>query len=142
MTQIKGKHKITPPQHKIVSLETGKVVPLGTMLRAVDPVAQPYAWHLDAHNAHPDGTHSVSVSRHHPKFGRVKHVFHPRVFGLVIELDIVWYRDVRHVTHAVMTRGGDWFMAGLIALVPLSFFETFHWGHTIAEFLSFGSGGH
>lgn len=124
---------MTHIQHKIIVEATGKPCAIGSPLRAVDPVAQPYLWRLDAHCAHEDGSHTITVSRHHPKFGRIKHSFHPKVFGLVIELDIVWYRDVRHVTHAVMVRGGDWFMAGLIALVPLSFFETFHWGSWVAD---------
>jgi hypothetical protein len=131
--------------HKIVNAESGALVPLGTMLHTAHPSARPGTWRLENHNVR-NGEHVLHVSRSHPRMGRVHREFHPTVFGLTVEIDVVWYRDLRHTGHVCWARCGDWFMAGLVALVPLAFFEHYHMAGSITEIVTFGmfgsGGGH
>lgn len=133
---------MTRPGQKLVFADTGKPVIPGCVLRAVDPIGGPYVWHLDGHRIGADDHgHRVMVSRHHPKLGRVHRTFHPRVFGLTVVIDIVWYRDVRHTAHVVWAKGNDWLMAGIFALIPLAFFEHYHWADDITNMMSIFGGG-
>ena len=123
---------MTHATHKIVNVETGAVVPLGTMLHTAHPSARPGTWRLENHL--PKGTeHVLHVSRSHPRMGRVHREFHPSVFGLTVEIDIVWYRDIRHTAHRCWVKFGDGVVMGFFALVPLAFFERFHWAEVITK---------
>jgi hypothetical protein len=118
--------------YSVVQVDTGKKVKPHSILRTDHPSARPGMWRLERHVCR-KGDHMVHVSRSHNHMGRVHREFHPSIFGLTIEVDVVWYRDVRHAAHWCWVRGGDWLMAGVVALVPLSFFETYHWGSWVAE---------
>lgn len=137
----------TRPGYKIVYAGSGKPCPVGTALRAVDPVAQPHTWRLDAHHCGEDDTaHRVTVSRHHPKFGRIKRTFHPRVFGLTVEVEVTWYRatgrKVRHAWHETYVG----IYLGFLALIGLAFFEQYHLAPeitgTLLSIFGGGGGGH
>lgn len=123
---------MTHATHKIIRQDTGEVVPLGTMLHTAHPSARPGTWRLESHV--PRGSeHAVHVSRFHPRMGRVHKEFHPSIFGLVVEIDIVWYRDIRHVCHLLWAKCGDGIAFGFLALPALGLFEHFHWANGIGE---------
>lgn len=125
-------------QHKIVFAESGKPCPFGTSLHGVEPVAQPYVWRLDGHTVSDNGTHRVTVSRHHPKFGRVKRTFHPRVFGLTVEVEITWYQAAKSKIHKGWHETYVGIYLGFLALIGLAFFENFHMAPAIVEFVTAG----
>jgi len=136
--------KIMKPGHTLVHAETGKIVPIGTMLRAVEPVGQPHLWRLDAH--HPgesERAHRVTVSRHHPKFGRVKRLFHPHVFGLVLVVKVAWHRLVTTKIHKAWHETWVGIYLGFLALIGLAFFEQYHMAPEITGTVMsiFGGGG-
>jgi hypothetical protein len=113
-------------QHKIVFAESGKPCPPGTALHAVEAVAQPHVWRLEGHQYADNGAHTVTVSRHHPKFGRVKRVYHPRVFGLTVEVEITWYQSAKAKIHKGWHETWFGIYLGILALVGLAIFEQYH----------------
>lgn len=121
---------MTHATHKIVNPETGKVVPLGTMLHTAHPSARPGTWRLERHVPRGDD-HALHVSRSHPRMGRIHKEFHPTVFGLIVELDIRWYRDIRHTCHRIWIKCGDGVVLGFLALPALGLFEHFHWSESM-----------
>lgn len=70
---------------KLINTETGAIVTEGSMLR---PVHGGQAWRLEA--VHQDRLH---VSQSHHQLGRVHKEFHPRVFGLHVEVDVKVWQD-------------------------------------------------
>lgn len=139
------KRNTIEPKHRVVFAETGKPCPVGESLRALDPIAQPHLWRLEGHQVHADGTHKVYVSRHHPRLGRVRRTFHPRVFGLALELDIkiTWVRLATTKVHRAWHETWVGIYLGFLALVGLAFFEQYHLAPEITgSILSiFGGGG-
>jgi hypothetical protein len=102
------------------------------MLHTAHPTARPGTWRLEHHSLKA-GDHVLHVSRVNPRYGRVHREFHPSVFGLTVELDVVWYRDIRHCGHVLWSKVGDGVMLGFLALPALGLFEHFHWAGGIAE---------
>lgn len=130
--------------HKIMFEDTRRPVPIGTTLHARNvAVAGKFPWRLEACQPDTKGdAHTVIVSRHHPRLGRIKRTFHPRVFGLVIEIEISWHKAARTKIHHVWHE--TWFgvVLGILALIPLAFFEQFHLADDITSLFGFGGGGH
>lgn len=132
--------------HKIMFADTRQPVPIGASLHARNTtVAGPHPWRLEA--CQPDETpggdaHTVTVSRHHPRFGRIRRTFHPRVFGLVIEIEISWHRAARTKIHHAWHEAWFGVVLGILALIPLAFFEQFHLADNITSMFGFGGGGH
>lgn len=125
---------------QLLFADTRKPVPTGTPLKPLSSVAQPHTWRLESHQTTNDGG-LVWVSRHHPKFGRVRRTFHPRVFGLVIEVDVSWHRAARTKIHRAWHEAWFGVVLGILALIPLAFFEQYHLADEITSVLSiFGSG--
>lgn len=125
-------------QHKIVFAESRKPCPLGATLHAVEPVAQPHVWRLEGHQYADDGTHTVIVSRHHRKFGRIKRTFHPRVFGLTVEIQVTWYESAKTKIHKGWHETYVGIYLGFLALIGLAFFENYHLAPSIVEFVTVG----
>lgn len=121
-------------KHKIVELDSGRVITPPCMLRAPEVGT----WRLEHHAEH-KGEHVLHCSRFNGR-RRIHTTFAPHVFGLTVEIDVVWYRAVRHTAHMARVKGGDYMLAGIFALVPLAFFERFHWAETITQgFAAIGS---
>lgn len=69
---------------QLVHSATGTVVEAGAMLR---PVTGGKAWRLDRISS----TDSLGCSQIHPHLGRVHREFHPKAFGLHVEISVrVW----------------------------------------------------
>jgi hypothetical protein len=114
-------------QHRIVFADSGKPCLPGTALHAIDRVAAgPHVYRLESHQYADNGAHTVTVSRHHPKFGRVKRVFHPRVFGLTVEVEITWYQSAKVKIHKGWHETWFGIYLGILALVGLAIFEQYH----------------
>lgn len=131
--------------HKILFEDTHKPCPIGTTLHARNTtLAGSYPWRLEAYQPDTEGdAHKVTVSRHHPRFGRVKRTFHPRVFGLTIEVEIKWHRRARTKIHSAWHETWFGIYLGFLALIGLAFFEQYHMAPEITSFVSsiFGGGG-
>lgn len=86
---------------------------------------------------HPVDGHRVHVTRRHPRIGHVHRDFHPRVFGLRVEIDITWRRHMRNKVHHVRTKFDDYLLAGVVALLPLGLFEHYQLAERLPEALGF-----
>lgn len=134
-------------QHKIMFQDTRRPVPIGATLHARNTtVAGPHPWRLEAcqPDTDPKGdAHTVTVSRHHPRFGRIRRTFHPRVFGLVVEIEISWHRRARTKIHSAWHETWFGIYLGFLALIGLAFFEQYHMAPEITGFVAsiFGGGG-
>lgn len=69
---------------------------------------------------------------------------HPSMIGCEVRVPLTRCQQVGAFALACWTKIDDWFMAGLVALVPLAWFEHYHMATKITEILSLGmiTGGH
>lgn len=69
---------------------------------------------------------------------------HPAVLGCEVRVPLTRCERAKIFAVACWTKIDDWFMAGMIALIPLAWFEHFHMATKITEVLSLGmiTGGH
>lgn len=81
--------------------------------------------------------HRVHCTRSHPKLGRVHREFHPSVFGCRVEREITFKLRIIAQVHHVRSKFDDYLLAGVVALVPLAFFERFGFAETITHYLGF-----
>jgi hypothetical protein len=114
--------------HMIMFEGTRKPCPVGTTLHARNTtLAGPHPWRLEAFQPDVEGdAHKVTVSRHHPRFGRIKRTFHPRVFGLTVEVEITWRKAARTKIHTAWHETWVGIYLGILALVGLAIFEHYH----------------
>jgi len=111
---------------------TGERVQFGRMVQAqVGPHTGTW-WRLDAlaHNGH---EHIVRVTRlvHGGRIRRVA-AFPLHVFGLVVsEVAQLWKRCIECTLHKL----SDYIAAGVLALVPLAFFERYDGAERITEII-------
>ena len=124
---------------KLVSRVTGQEIPAGRTLHGQTGSAAGLAWRFEGIAQRPDGIHHVHVSRPGGKLGRIHREFHPSMFGCEITIEITWRRSVRNVAHRTWSKVDDYLLAGLFALLPLAFFEHYHWADAIVS--SFGATG-
>ena len=122
--------------------ETGDRILPGRMVLAHTGPHQGTWWRLEGvfHN----GTeHMVKASRH-TRVGRMRHVFHPSAFSLSVREVFSRKRRAVNRVHHTWQRFDEWLLAGVVALVPLAFFEHYHWAESITSATTslFGGGGH
>lgn len=87
---------------------------------------------------HDDGERiHVTLLHPHP-FRHARQVLHPSAFGLHIHQPLSRAQHVLNGLHHTWQRIDEWLLAGLVALLPLAFFEHFHWAETITQWLGFG----
>ncbi|MFE9769809.1 hypothetical protein ACFYPC_35695 [Streptomyces sp. NPDC005808] len=125
---------------KLVSRVTGKEIKQGRTLHGQAGAATGLAWRFERISLHRDGVHHVHVSRPGGKLGRIHREFHPSVFGCEVTVEITWRLAVRHAATRTWSKVDDYLLAGVFALVPLAFFEHFHWAEAIVSAL--GLNGH
>ncbi|MFF1469121.1 hypothetical protein [Streptomyces mirabilis] len=116
---------------QLVSRTTGKTIKPGATLHAL---SGPYAgrvWKFQHIAERPDGNHKIHATASGGRMGRIHREFHPGVFGCEIKIDITWRRVTRNAVRHARTKIDDYLMAGVFALVPLAFFEHFHWADKI-----------
>ncbi|MGV9705296.1 hypothetical protein [Streptomyces sp. NPDC003483] len=112
---------------KLISRVSGKEITEGRTLHGHSGPAAPHAWRFERISLHRDGVHRVHVSRPGGRVGRIHRAFHPSDFGCEVRLEITWRRTVRHAVTRTWSKVDDYLLAGLFALVPLAFFEPYHW---------------
>ena len=122
---------------RVVDTTTGAEVTTGADLRHA---VTGQRWRFSHVTHHPKYGHRIHATRTHRKLGRIPGEFHPSVFGLEVVVRVGWKRHVINVAHVTISKLDDWMLAGVIALVPLAFFEQFHAAEKITEL--FGFGGH
>ena len=117
---------------RLMDTATGTEIQPGTMLRPVEGFDR-RAWRFERLVETREG-HLVHASQG-TRAGRMHKHFHPSVFGLEIMIDVtVRFRRTR----AVGAKLSDYFMAGVIALVPLAAFEYFHLAEHVFTWLGYG----
>lgn len=121
----------------LVNIATGAEVTEGDTVRHQETGL---AWRFSHLTHHPVKGHRVHVTRRHAKLGRVPGEFCPSVFGLDVVIKVGWKGHVKNVLHVTISKLDEWLLAGVIALLPLAFFEQFHAAEKITEL--FGFGGH
>lgn len=114
---------------ELISEATGAAITPGAMLRAIQGPHMGTHWRFHELKMTDTG-HRVCVSRP-VSAGRVHREFHPGVFGLKVVIDISWSMHVRHTLRVGWSKIDDWLLAGVVALVPLAFFEQYHWAEMI-----------
>lgn len=124
---------------KLVSRASGKEVVPGSTLHMQSGPTVGRAWRFEYVVKRPDGDHHVHVTRLGGKLGGTPRQYHPRVFGCEIAQDITWRQSVRTGVRHAWTKVHDYLMAGMFALVPLAFFEHYHWAETITSALGLGA---
>lgn len=124
---------------KLVSRMTGREIMQGRTLHGRTGGAAPHAWRFERISLHRDGAHRVHVSRPGGRLGRIHREFHPIDFGCEVRIEITWRRAVRHAATRTWSKVDDYLLAGLFALVPLAFFEHFHWSDAIVSMLGLHS---
>ncbi|MET8030616.1 hypothetical protein [Streptomyces avermitilis] len=125
---------------KLISCATGREVEAGRRLYGQSGDAAGLAWKFERIIERRSGVHHVHVSRPGGKLGRIHREFHPSVFGCEITVEITWRRTVRHTAVRAWAKADDYLWAGVFALLPLAFFEHFHWAEAIVSAL--GMDGH
>lgn len=120
---------------RVVDTLTGEEVTEGTMLRHA---VTGQRWRFSHVTHHPVHGHRVHATRAHHRLGRIPGQFSPSVFGIEVTVKIGWKRHVVNVAHVTISKLDEWLLAGVIALVPLAFFEQFHAAETITGILGFG----
>ncbi|WP_427168761.1 hypothetical protein ACQF4J_46880 (plasmid) [Streptomyces sp. C1-1] len=120
---------------KLVSCVTGEEIQVGRTLRVQTGAAAGQAWKYERIAPRPDGVHHVHASRPGGKLGRIHREFHPGAFECEITVEITWRKSVSHAAYRTSAKVDDYLLAGLFALVPLAFFEHYHWSeHIVAMF--------
>lgn len=113
----------------------GEIVQPGARLVAIQGKEIGRHWKYSHVLEHPVDGHRVHVVRRHPKLGHVHREFHPGVFGLVVEVDIKWSRHLVNTAHHARQKFDEYLLAGVVALVPLAFFEQFHLAEKVGELI-------
>jgi hypothetical protein len=119
---------------ELISETTGAKIAPGAMLLAVEGPHMGTHWRFHELRMTDTG-HRVCVSRPYT-FGHIRREFHPGMFGLHVVIEISWRHHLSHSAKVVWARIDEWFLAGLVALVPLAFFEHYHWAEKITSALS------
>lgn len=117
---------------RLINAQGREVVP-GMRLQAVQGKEIGQTWQFSHVVEHPIDGHRVHVTRRHPRMGHVHREFHPVVFGLHVVVDITWKRHLANKAHHVRAKFDDYLLAGVIALVPLAFFEHYQLAERIPE---------
>ena len=118
----------------------GAIVPLGRHYARVQfGSLTGTLWRLDE-IFHDGVQHMVRCSRQHA-IGRVRRVFAPVVFGLSVQEEITRLHHALNLGVHAWQKVDEWFFAGIVALVPLAFFEQYHLAETITHALSSLTGG-
>ena len=116
---------------KLVSCVTGEEIPTGRILHVQTGATVGHAWKFEKIAERADGVHHVHVSRPGGRKGRIHREFHPSLFGCAITVEITWFKSVSHVAYRTWSKVDEYLLAGLFALVPLAFFEHYHWSEYI-----------
>lgn len=114
----------------LMHTETNTVVEEGAMLRHKDGGK---AWRYEK-ITEKGGEHHVIASQVLPHMGRATKTFHPHVFGCHVDITMAYWRSSA-MWHDFKSQTFILFYGGLLALIPLAFFEHFHIAARI-----FGSG--
>ncbi|MFJ8142621.1 hypothetical protein [Streptomyces sp. NPDC096013] len=122
---------------KLVSCVTGEEIQTGHILRVQTGATAGHAWKFEKIAQRADGVHHVHVTRHGGKVGRIHREFHPSIFGCEIKVEVTWLQSVSHAAYQTWSKIDEYLLAGLFALVPLAFFEHYHWSEYIVAI--FGS---
>ncbi|MFI9835209.1 hypothetical protein ACIHIX_46985 [Streptomyces sp. NPDC051913] len=120
---------------KLVSCVTGEEIQAGRTLRVQTGADTGQSWKFERIAERGDGMRHVHVSRPGGKLGRIHREFHPSVFGCEITVEITWRRSVGHAAYRAWAKADDYLWAGVFALVPLAFFEHYHWAEDIVAVL-------
>ncbi|MGW5657178.1 hypothetical protein [Streptomyces humi] len=120
---------------KLVSCVTGEEIPRGRTLHGQIGRAAGQVWRYDRITLSADGVHLVKVSRCGGKLGRIRAHFHPSYFGCEISVEITWRTNLKHSAVRTWAKVDDYLWAGFFALVPLAFFEHYHWSEFIISIL-------
>ena len=131
---------------QLINPRTGQVIQPGTKIHTVhgsDP------WRYERLRKIDDTQHRVHVTRivkgSRGRTFRGHREFHPSVFGLEVKIDITWERKAVCRTRHMISKIDDYLLAGVFAIIPLAFFEHFHWADDITSFVTLGmlgTGGH
>lgn len=122
---------------RLISSTTGEEITTAAMLTHVSDRTR---WRFEAITCRTDGR-IIHVSRYERRVsGRVHAHFHPDAFGVRVEVTLTRVQVVTHHARRVWLRVDDWVWAGVIALVPLAFFERFHMADMIVSAFGFTSG--
>lgn len=121
---------------RLINAQGTEISP-GARLVAIKGAETGTRWTLSHVLEHPVDGHRVHVTRRHPRLGHVHREFHPSVFGLRVIVDITWQRAVINKAHHVRAKFDDYLLAGVIALLPLAFFEHYHVGERLTELVPF-----
>lgn len=78
---------------ELVNASTGNKIEEGAMLHIASGPQAGQAWRFERICERANGEHAVRVSRSHPRMGRIRKEFHPRVFGASVVIDVTWYAD-------------------------------------------------
>lgn len=123
----------------LVSVATGEIVSVGRHVKAVEGPHAGTWWRIS--ELFHDGTqHMVRATHRHTHVGRVPRTFRPDTFGLRVHEEISHVRHAVNTLHHTWQKLDEWLLAGVIALLPLAFFEQYHLAETITSTL--GLGGH
>ena len=115
---------------------TGETVPLGRVLTAAHGPYKGRRFRLV--DFHADGERlRVHLLHPHP-FRHAPLVLHPSVFLLEIRREVTRVRHALNALHHTWQRVDEWLLAGFAALIPLAFFEHYHWAESITAALGFG----
>ncbi|MFJ8158540.1 hypothetical protein [Streptomyces sp. NPDC094468] len=120
---------------KLVSCVTGEEIAIGRILHGQLGPTAGKAWRFENIAPRPDGAHHIRVSRCGGRMGRIRGEFHPSFFGCEISIEVRWRENIRHTAYRLWARVDDYLWAGFFALVPLSFFEHFHWSEFVISVL-------
>ncbi len=124
---------------QLINPNTGQIIEPGAKIHTLHGA---HAWRyerlrqIDAHTHHVHCTRVVKGTRGRTFRGHRE--FHPSVFGLEIKIDITWQRHALNKSRHVLGKVDDYLLAGLFAIVPLAFFERFHWADDITSLFTLG----
>ncbi|MFG1667625.1 hypothetical protein [Streptomyces sp. Y7] len=124
---------------KLVSRVSGKEIAPGSTLHMQSGSTAGRAWRFAHIVERPDGDHHVHVTGLGGKLGGAHRQYHPDVFGCEIALDATWRQNACNAVRHAWTKVDDYLLAGLFALVPLAFFEHYHWAEAITSALGLGA---
>lgn len=131
---------------QLINPTTGQIIPQGTKIHTVhgnDPWRYERLRKIDETTHHVHCTRLVKGARGRTFRGHKE--FHPSVFGLEVKIDISWQRHAVTTGKHVFAKIDDYMWAGMFAIIPLAFFEHFHWADDITSMVTLGmlgSSGH
>lgn len=122
----------------ILQTEAGEEIHSGATLRATSGAYLGRRFRFV--EVHDDGERITVTMLHPHPFRHARQVMHPSAFGLRLHRPLSRSRRMANAVHHVWQRVDEWLLAGLVALIPLAFFERFHWADQITSLM--GMGGH